>query len=106
RALAHREEVSGLRKYELIFVIRPDLEEEANEAVIEKFKSLIESLDGEILKLDKWGKRRLAYEVKDFREGFYVIIRFEAESKVTTELDRVMKISDDVLRHMIVREDE
>ncbi len=95
-----------MRKYELIFIIRPDLEEEANEAVIEKFKSLIESLGGEILKLDKWGKRRLAYEVKDFQEGFYVIIWFEAEFKVTTELDRVMKISDDVLRHMIVRAGE
>lgn len=95
-----------MRKYEVIFFLRPDLDEEKNDAVIEKFKSLIENNGGEILKLDKWGKRKLAYKVKDFGEGFYTVIQFNAESKVATELDRVLKITDEVLRHMIVREDE
>ena len=95
-----------MRKYEVIFILRPDLDEEQNTEVIEKFKTLIESHGGEILKLDKWGKRKLAYEVKKFREGLYVLIQMKAESKVATELDRVFKITDEVLRHMIIREDE
>ncbi|HPZ44320.1 MAG TPA: 30S ribosomal protein S6 [Bacillota bacterium] len=95
-----------MRKYEVIFILRPDLDEEKNTEVIEKFKTLIESHGGEILKLDKWGKRKLAYEVKKFREGLYVLIQMKAESKVATELDRVFKITDEVLRHMIIREDE
>lgn len=95
-----------MRKYEVVFVLRPDLDEEAITAAIEKYKGLVESHGGEILKLDKWGKRRLAYEVNDLREGFYVILHMNAEPKVATELDRVFKITDDVLRHIIVREDE
>ena len=77
-----------------------------NTEIIEKFKALIESHGGEVLKLDKWGKRRLAYEVKDYREGLYILVQMKAESKVATELDRVFKITDEVLRHMIIREDE
>ena len=94
-----------MRKYEVVFVLRPDLDEEKNAAMIEKFKDLIESHGGEIIKIDKWGKRRLAYEVKDLREGVYIIVHMNAEPKVATELDRVFKITDEVLRHIIVRED-
>ncbi|MCG9969015.1 30S ribosomal protein S6 [Pelotomaculum terephthalicicum JT] len=95
-----------MRKYEVVFVIRPDLDDDKNTAVIDKFKDLVESQGGEVLKVDKWGKRRLAFEVKDFREGFYVIFHINAESKVSSELDRVFKITDEVLRHIIVREEE
>jgi len=95
-----------LRRYEVIFIIRPDLDEEKNAAVIEKFKEIVESHGGEIIKLDKWGKRKLAYEVKDFREGSYVIIQIKAEPRLASELDRVFKITDEVLRHMIVREED
>jgi len=98
--------VNALRKYEVVFVLRPDLDEEKSAAVLERFRGLIESHGGEILKLDKWGKRRLAYEVKDFREGVYIIVHMNAQSKVAAELDRVFKITDEVLRHIIVREDE
>jgi len=73
--------------------------------VIEKFKGIIESHGGEIKKLDKWGKRKLAYEVKDFREGYYVVLQVKAEPKLAAELDRVFKITDEVLRHMIVRQE-
>jgi small subunit ribosomal protein S6 len=97
--------VIALRKYEVVYVLRPDLDEEKNASLIERFKVLIESQGGEILKIDKWGKRRLAYEVKDLREGVYIIVHMNAEPKVATELDRVFKITDEVLRHIIVRED-
>jgi len=95
-----------LRKYEVVFILRPDLDEEKSAAAVDKFKGLVESHGGEILKLDKWGKRRLAYEVKDFKEGVYIILQMKAEPKVAAELDRVFKITDEVLRHIIVREDE
>ncbi len=94
-----------MRKYEVVFVHRPDLDEEKSTALIERFKDLIETQGGEVLKIDKWGKRRLAYEVKDLREGVYIIAHMNAEPKVATELDRVFKITDDVLRHIIVRQD-
>lgn len=95
-----------MRKYEVVFVHRPDLDEEKSAALIERFKDLIEKQGGEVLKIDKWGKRRLAYEVKDLREGVYIIVHMNAEPKVATELDRVFKITDEVLRHIIVREDQ
>ena len=95
-----------VRKYETIFILRPDLDEEKTGEAIEKFKSLIDNNGGEITSLDKWGKRRLAYEINHIREGFYVVSKFKSESAAASELDRVFKISDDVMRHIIVREDE
>lgn len=95
-----------MRKYEVIYILRPDLDEEKNTEIIEKFRALIENHGGEVVKLDKWGKRRLAYEIKDYKEGLYILVQMKAESKVATEMDRVFKITDEVLRHMIIREDE
>lgn len=95
-----------MRKYEVVYVIRPDLDEEGTQAVIDRFSELVANQGGEVLKIDKWGKRRLAFEVKDFREGFYVIMHIDAEPKVADELDRVFKITDSVIRFIIVREDE
>jgi len=105
-AIDHREEVSGLRKYEVVYVIRPDLDEEETTSVIDRFTDLVTKQGGEMIKIDKWGKRRLAFEVKDFREGFYVIMHIDAEPQVADELDRVFKITDSIIRHIIVREEE
>jgi len=95
-----------LRKYEVVYIIRPDLDEDNNTAVIDRFSDLVTNQGGEVLKIDKWGKRRLAFEVKDFREGYYVVMHIDAESQVASELDRVFKISDSVIRHIIVREEK
>ncbi len=95
-----------MRRYEVLFIIRPELDEEATEAVIDRVKSVIEKNGAEITKLDKWGKRRLAYEIKHVREGYYVLINFKGEAAVAAELDRVLKIFDEVLRHLIVREED
>ncbi len=102
----HREEVNIVRQYELVFIIKPDLDEEATDTLIEKVKSIAVTNDAEIVKLEKWGKRRLAYEIKNYREGVYVIMNFKGDVKVSAELDRVLKITENILRHMIVREDE
>jgi len=95
-----------MRAYETMYIIKPELDEEQTDAVIEKFKTLIEKNGGEITKIDKWGKRKLAYEIKHNREGFYVLMEYNGEADTIAELDRVFRITDEVIKHMIVREDE
>lgn len=94
-----------MRKYEIVFIVRL-LEEEATNGVIEKFAKLIAANGGKIDKEDRWGKKRLAYEIKKETEGFYVIFYVTCEPACVNECDRVMKITDEILKHMIVRSDE
>lgn len=89
-----------------MYIIKPDVEEEKLTALVEKFKALVEEKGAEVSKVDKWGKRRLAYEIDKIKEGIYVLMQFKAEPAASAELDRVMKINDDIVRHMIVREGE
>lgn len=95
-----------MRAYELMLLLNPQLEEEAIEAVIKKTTDIVTSRNGEIENIDRWGKRRLAYEVQDHTEGFYVVIRFKADNEATTEVDRVLKITEEVLRFLLVRKDK
>jgi len=87
--------------YETIYIIKPDVEEEALKPIVEKFKALIE-VNGEFETIDDWGKRKLAYEIKKVNEGSYVLINFSADSELPKELDRVFRISDSIIRHLIV----
>ncbi|HHW71393.1 MAG TPA: 30S ribosomal protein S6 [Clostridiales bacterium] len=95
-----------MRKYETMYIIDPTLEEEAIHEVVERFSNLIKDQGGEVEKIDEWGKRRLAYPIKDHREGYYVVMNFSAEADVPQELERVYKITDSVLRYLIIREDD
>lgn len=88
--------------YESLFILRPDLEEEKISEMMEKFRLLVENNGGEIARLEKWGKRRLAYEIERLREGLYIILQFKADPAVVKELERVFKITDEVIRHIIV----
>ena len=93
-----------MRPYEVLFIVRPDLDEEQTEALINKFTDLIEKEGGEIVKVDKWGKRKFAYEIdKKWKDGFYTLVNFNSEPAVASELERVMKISDEIIRQMITR---
>jgi len=94
-----------MRPYELMYVLKPDMEEEPTAALVDRISGIITGQGGTIDNVDKWGKRKLAYEIKDQRDGYYVVVKFQGGPKVAGELDRVLKISDDVLRHMIIRED-
>jgi small subunit ribosomal protein S6 len=89
-----------------MYIIRPDLDEEQTNAVIEKFKGLLEAQGATIENIDKWGKRRLAYEIKDFLDGVYTIVIFQAEPAAVAELERVMRISDEVIKYLIVSKEE
>jgi len=92
-----------MRNYELMYIIRPDVEAEAVQAVAEKFQGIIEN-GGQITKHDVLGKKRLAYEINKYREGTYVLVQFAAPPSVVAELERVLKITDEVIRHMITRD--
>ncbi|MCR5176005.1 MAG: 30S ribosomal protein S6 [Anaerovibrio sp.] len=94
-----------MRKYEVIFIVKP-MEEDAINAVVEKFSKLIADNGGTVESEDRWGKKRLAYEIKDSAEGYYVLFNVNAEPACVAEVDRVMKITDDLLKHMIVRVEE
>ncbi|MBU3182384.1 30S ribosomal protein S6 [Clostridium psychrophilum] len=91
-----------MRKYETIFVLHPSLDEEAVKANVEKFKGVIENNGGEIENVDIWGKRKLAYEIGKVSEGHYTLINFNASPELPKELDRIFRITDSVIRHIIV----
>ncbi|WP_337103849.1 30S ribosomal protein S6 [Paenibacillus sp. YIM B09110] len=92
-----------MRKYEVMYIIRPDVEQEALQALVDKFNGII-SNGGEVTKSDVIGKRRLAYEINKLRDGYFVLVHFNATTEVVNELDRVMKITDEVIRTLIVRD--
>ena len=95
-----------MNKYESIYVLRPTMEEEAIKAMVERFSNLIVSEGGEIENIDEWGKRRLAYPIQDFREGYYELMNFKADPQLPSELERNYKITDEVIRYIIIRDDE
>ena len=94
-----------MRKYETIFILHPSLDEEAVKANIEKFKGVIENGGGTVDNVDFWGKRKLAYEIKKISEGYYTLVNFTADTELPRELDRIFRITDGVMRHIIVREE-
>jgi small subunit ribosomal protein S6 len=95
-----------LRDYEILYVVRPDLDEEQVEAAVAKVSGLIETLGGQHERTNVWGKRRLAYEVDRLREGYYVLTEFQLDAGRVPEMESTLKISDTVFRHLIVRRPE
>jgi small subunit ribosomal protein S6 len=94
-----------MMKYEVMFIIDPTLEDDKKEATVETVKSII-AADGEVGKVDVWGMRKLAYPIQKKNEGYYVVIEFEGNSTLPKELDRRIKISDNIMRHIIVNKEE
>jgi small subunit ribosomal protein S6 len=95
-----------MRKYETIFILDPDLEEEHAQSTIEKAKGIITQADGEILKVEDWGKRKLAYEVKKKSKGHYILIHFSGTPALLSELERNFRVMDAVIKFQSVRLDE
>lgn len=93
-----------MTKYELLYIIRPNIDDAAKTALVERFDGVLTDNGATIVESKTWEKRRLAYEVKDFKEGIYQIINLEAksDSAALSEFDRLAKISPDILRHMFV----
>ncbi len=89
--------------YETLFVIKPDLTEEATAAVVNKFTALIADNGGTVENVNVWGKRRLAYPIEKHVEGYYVLVNFKSEANLPLELNRVFGITDEILRNIVVR---
>ena len=92
-------------KYELLYIIDPDLNEEETSAIVEKFKSLIEA-NGTLGEVEEWGKRKLAYLINDKPEGYYVLVRFQSAPEFPAELYRVLGITEGVMRSLITVQPE
>ncbi|EOT46651.1 MULTISPECIES: 30S ribosomal protein S6 [Enterococcus] len=94
-------------KYEILYIIRPNIDEEAKSALIERFDTILKDNGAEVIESKDWEKRRLAYEMNGFREGIYHIVKISSPSTAAAvnEFDRLAKINDDIIRHMIVKEE-
>ena len=94
-----------MNKYESVVIINPNVEETALKALIEKFQTLINT-DGKVEKVNELGKKKLAYEVKKNKEGYYVVYDFEANPNLIAELERNYRITDEIIKFIVVRKDE
>ena len=94
-----------MNKYETVFIINPNVEETGVKALIEKFSNLINN-DGKVAEVNELGKKKLAYDIKKFKEGNYVVINFEANPELIKELERIYRITDEVIKFIVVRKDE
>ena len=95
-----------MRDYEILYIVRPDLDENEVGEAAKKVENLIESVGGSVQRTNIWGKRRLAYEVAHLREGHYVLTDFQIEAARVPEMEATLRISDQVFRHLIVRKPE
>ncbi|WP_078543266.1 30S ribosomal protein S6 [Litchfieldia alkalitelluris] len=95
-----------MRKYEIMYIIRPNIDDEAKKALTERFSGVLTDNGAEITNVKEWGKRRLAYEINDFRDGYYMILNVMSGSEAINEFDRLAKISEDIIRHIIVKIEE
>ena len=89
--------------YEVMFIIIPELDEEQVENTIARFRTVIERTGGEPRDVNHWGRRKLAYEIDHRTDGYYVIMEFTAGERTLVELKRILRVSDDVLRHMVMK---
>lgn len=94
-----------MNKYELVVVVSAKLEEEERAAEIEKVSNLVTRFGGTITDVEEWGKKKLAYEIQKMHEGFYYFIQFEADAQCPAEVERHVRIMDNVLRYLVVRKD-
>ena len=92
-------------KYELMYIINPNLSEEETAAVVEKFKALVEQ-NGTLDEMEEMGKRKLAYEINYLTEGYYVLVKFTSGPEFPAELDRILGITDGVIRRLITKRPE
>ena len=97
--------VQNMNKYELAVVVSAKIEDDARAAVIEKVKEMITRFGGNVTDVDEWGKRRFAYEIQKMKEGFYYFVHFESDASVPGEIEQRIRIMDNVLRYLCVRQE-
>ena len=93
------------RDYELGFIINPEVSEEQTSAILERIEKIVKNYDGRVVKVNQWGRRRLAYPIEHHRDGNYVFIDMILTPETVLELDRTLKVSEEVMRHLVKRRD-
>ena len=93
------------RDYELGFILDPEVNEEQSNAILERIQQIVNNHDGEVVRVTQWGRRRLAYPIRHKRDGFYVFFDMILTPETVSELDRNMRVTEEVLRHIIIRRD-
>jgi len=93
------------RDYELGFILNPEVSEEQSHAMLERVEQIVSNYDGQVVRVNQWGRRRLAYPIQHHRDGYYVFFDMILTPETVLELDRTMKVSEEVLRHLIKRRD-
>ena len=106
RAAKSKRRCKRMTKYEIMYIIRPNIEEEAKTALVERFNGILTDNGAEIEKVEELGKKRLAYEIEDHRDGYYVIINFAGTEAAINEFKRQANFSSDIIRYMAIREDD
>jgi small subunit ribosomal protein S6 len=94
---------NNLRRYETIFITRADMPSETMDGIVERYRNLVSSLGGVVVRIENWGKRKLAYLIKKQRHGHYILVNFVSDDKVLAEFERNLKFDEDVLRAQSVR---
>lgn len=96
--------MSQAAKYEILYIIRPDLDEEGKKALVERFETILKDNGAEVTESKDWAKRRFAYEIKGYRDGTYRLVNLQSsDAAAINEFERLARINDGILRHMIVR---
>lgn len=95
-----------MRDYEVMYILNAELDEEGTNAAVARFEDVVKNGGGEIVKTERWGKRKLAYTVNDKFEGYYVLMYFKSPCNAAQELERILKISDDIIRHLLIKKEE
>lgn len=93
------------RDYELGFILNPEVSEEQSNAILERIQQIVNNHDGQVVRINQWGRRRLAYPIQHQRDGFYVFFDMILTPETVSELDRTLKVTEEVLRHLIIRRD-
>jgi small subunit ribosomal protein S6 len=89
-----------------MYILQPTLSAEEQTALVDRYNDLITSMEGSVEKTDRWERRQLAYELKGFKDGYNVVVNFQGSAALVAEIDRQMKITEPILRHMVIRRDE
>lgn len=105
RAIDQKEVQTAMNKYELALVVNAKIEDDARVATVEKAKEYVTKFGGNITNVEEWGKKKLAYEIQHMKEGFYYFIQFDAEADVPAQLEQAVRIMDNVLRYLCVRQE-
>jgi small subunit ribosomal protein S6 len=93
-----------MRKYEIMYIIRPNLLEDDRKKLIESLNDVFTSMDSEVVKVNEWGMRDLAYEIQDFKKGYYVVLDVKATEEARAEFDRLIRLKEEIIRYLIIKD--